>query len=204
MTEAPKGQRNAALYAAAVALGQLVAGSALTAEDVTETLLRAARRHIAVHAGARGNSYKVRWSIERKRFKKAFRTKALADSYRSELVSAQRNGEAFVTETGLPVSMARSETKMSRFDFACSYVDNKWPSLAGNSRRSTAHALTAATLALLVTERGRPEMLLLRKALISWAFNTRTRAANAEPPRDIQQARRSDQGRLSSSESPTC
>lgn len=50
VTEAPKGQRNAALYAAAVALGQLVAGGALTDQDVTGTLLQAAGRHIAVHA----------------------------------------------------------------------------------------------------------------------------------------------------------
>ncbi|HEU0087315.1 MAG TPA: bifunctional DNA primase/polymerase [Pseudonocardiaceae bacterium] len=50
VTEAPKGQRNAALYAAAVALGQLVAGGALTEADVTTTLLRAARKHTAIGA----------------------------------------------------------------------------------------------------------------------------------------------------------
>lgn len=50
VTEAGTGQRNAALYAAAVALGQLVAGGALTETDVTEALLRAAHRHIDVGA----------------------------------------------------------------------------------------------------------------------------------------------------------
>jgi integrase len=41
-----------------------------------------------------------------------------------------------------------------------------------------------ATLALLSTERGRPEVTLLRTALISWAFNVRTRSTKT-PPDDI-------------------
>jgi len=44
------GGRNAALYAAALALGQLVAGGALTDDDVLTTLLEAAARHIALGA----------------------------------------------------------------------------------------------------------------------------------------------------------
>ena len=48
--DAHKGQRNGALYAAALALGQLVAGDELTEADVTATLLTAAGRHIAVGA----------------------------------------------------------------------------------------------------------------------------------------------------------
>jgi hypothetical protein len=47
---APKGQRNACLYAAAVALGQLVAGGALTEQDHQQVLLTAAGRHLAVGA----------------------------------------------------------------------------------------------------------------------------------------------------------
>jgi hypothetical protein len=47
---AGKGQRNAALFAAAVALGQLVAGDALTAEEHAQVLLTAAGGHIAVGA----------------------------------------------------------------------------------------------------------------------------------------------------------
>lgn len=48
--DAAKGQRNAALYAAAVALGQLVAGKELAEREVTERLLTAAGRHVAVGA----------------------------------------------------------------------------------------------------------------------------------------------------------
>lgn len=47
---APKSQRNAALYAAALALGQLVAGDALTEAEHADVLLTAAGRHIAERA----------------------------------------------------------------------------------------------------------------------------------------------------------
>lgn len=47
---APKGQRNARLYVAAVALGQLVAGHALSEAEHERELLTAAGRHIAVGA----------------------------------------------------------------------------------------------------------------------------------------------------------
>lgn len=48
--DAPDGQRNASLYAASVALGQLVAGGALTHDEVTTALLAAAGKHVAVGA----------------------------------------------------------------------------------------------------------------------------------------------------------
>lgn len=48
--QAPDRKRNATLYAAALALGQLVAGGELTEHEVTARLLTAAGRHIAVGA----------------------------------------------------------------------------------------------------------------------------------------------------------
>ena len=59
------------------------------------------------YSGPRGTTHKVRWAVAGQRRKKSFRTKALADSFRSELVSAQRKGEAFAVETGLPISIVR-------------------------------------------------------------------------------------------------
>ncbi|WP_216209145.1 bifunctional DNA primase/polymerase [Amycolatopsis aidingensis] len=47
---APEGQRNSALYAAALALGQLVAGGALTEAEHEAVLLTAAGRHLTVRA----------------------------------------------------------------------------------------------------------------------------------------------------------
>jgi hypothetical protein len=50
VTSAPASQRNAALYASAVALGQLVAGGELTEDEVRHALLNAAGTHIALGA----------------------------------------------------------------------------------------------------------------------------------------------------------
>jgi integrase len=136
--------------------------------------------------GKRGTSYKVRWVVAGTAYKKPFRTSALADSFRSAIVTAQRKGEAFMVETGLPVSIARAENEASWFEFACRYVDSKWSSLARNSRRNTAQALTTATLALLSTERGRPETVEIRSALVSWAFNIRARV-DKTPPDDVRE-----------------
>lgn len=47
---APDGQRNATLYVAAVALGQLVAGGSLTETEARQTLMSAAARHISIRA----------------------------------------------------------------------------------------------------------------------------------------------------------
>jgi hypothetical protein len=48
--DAPDNQRNAFLFAAATALGQLVAGGAMSAQEHEDALLRAAGRHISVGA----------------------------------------------------------------------------------------------------------------------------------------------------------
>ncbi len=48
--DAPASQRNACLYAASVALGQLVAGGAVTEAEVTTALLSAAGKHVALGA----------------------------------------------------------------------------------------------------------------------------------------------------------
>lgn len=140
-----------------------------------------------VYAGKRGKTYKVRWIVGGRPRKKPFHTTALAESFRSDLLAAQRKGEAFVVDSGLPVSMARVDNETSWYAFACRYAETKWNSLAGNSRRSTAQALATATLALLATERARPDTALLRKALISWAFNPSTRQTKTPPP-DVQTA----------------
>jgi hypothetical protein len=56
--------------------------------------------------GKRKTTYRVVWVVSGQRFGESFDTAALADSFRARLVSAARDGEAFDTETGLPVSTA--------------------------------------------------------------------------------------------------
>jgi integrase len=116
----------------------------------------------------------------------SFCTATLADSFRSELVAAARRGEAFDVSSGRPVSMIRTERRVSWFDFAREYCEMKWPHLAPNSRRNTARALTNATLALLSTDRGRPDHGHLRKALTAWIFNVR--ADPSQAPEEIRAA----------------
>ncbi|MGE3413993.1 MAG: tyrosine-type recombinase/integrase [Dehalococcoidia bacterium] len=137
---------------------------------------------IEVYKGARGTSYYVRWSVGGQRKREPFRTKALADAFRSDLVQAARRGEAFVVESGRPVSVDRAEREVNWLAFAREYAAMKWPRLAPNSRRNTARALTNATLALVVGTRGRPDDDLMRSALTSSAFNLG--ASSANPPAD--------------------
>ena len=81
-----------------------------------------------------------------RRWKTTFKTAALADSFRSDLLSAARKGEAFDTSTGRPLSMLRASKGMSWYAFACAYVDLKWPRVAATTRRTHAEALTASPL----------------------------------------------------------
>lgn len=63
---------------------------------------------IETFEGKTAESYYVRWRAGSRRRKQAFKTKALADSFRTELLAATRRGEAFDADTGLPVSMSPS------------------------------------------------------------------------------------------------
>jgi hypothetical protein len=128
-----------------------------------------------VYKGRRTTTYKVRWFVAGRRFKAPFKTAALADSFRSQLVSAARRGEAFDVETGRPVSMQRADRDMPWYTFACKVVDLKWPTAAATTRRTNAEALTKVTLAMLRSTRGKPDDKLLRHALNRWAFNTNRR-----------------------------
>jgi len=128
-----------------------------------------------VYQGKRGNSYYVRWTVAGKEWKEPFKHSALAESFRSDLVAAARKGEAFDTESGRPVSMARTTNEMGWYEFACKFVDMKWPRVAATTRRTHAEALTALTPAMFTTTRGKPSDKLIRAALCRWAFNTAKR-----------------------------
>jgi hypothetical protein len=140
-----------------------------------------------VYKGARTTTYTVRWSAGGRPWKEPFKTAALAEAFRSELVTVARRGEAFAIETGRPMSMERARRQMSWLGFAHEYAAMKWPHLAPNSRRNTARALTNATLALVVSDRGRPAESDLRKALTAWAFNLGV-AARGEQPASVSDA----------------
>ena len=55
---------------------------------------------IQENVGARGKTYVVRWRVAGRRWKATFKTAALADSFRSDLLAAACKGEAFDLSTG--------------------------------------------------------------------------------------------------------
>ena len=143
---------------------------------------------ITVYKGMRVTTYKVRWKVGKQEWKEPFRTRALADSFRAELLTATRKGEAFDVESGRPISAARPMEELRWFAFACDYIDMKWPSAAATYRRSLSEALTAITVAMLDSERDRPDSKVLRSALHRWAFNCARR--DSPRPADVAAALR--------------
>jgi integrase len=136
---------------------------------------------ILAYKGARGATYTVRWKVAGRVFRKPFATKALADSYRSNLLVAQRTGTAFDTASGLPEPEARKLHSRSWLTHAVAFVDVKWPHWSPKHRRNTADALTTATLSLITSERGMPAETAMREALYGWAFNKARRDAGDMP-----------------------
>jgi integrase len=142
-----------------------------------------------VYRGKTTITYYVQWRVAGERRKEPFKTAALAESFRSALMAAARKGEAFDVESGLPVSMRRVTRELSWYRFACEFVDMKWPGVAATTRRTHAEALTAVTVLMLNSTRGKPDDKLIRKALSRWGFNTAYRES-AEAPEDVKAALR--------------
>jgi integrase len=130
------------------------------------------------------STYRVRWLVAGEDFGETFTTKALAESFRSKLVTAQREGVAFDVATGLPEPMAREKNTRSWYDHAVAFVDMKWARAAAKQRISIAESLANVTIALLATDRGAPSDTEIRRALYTWSFN-RTRRDAGAPPEDI-------------------
>ncbi|TDC96016.1 tyrosine-type recombinase/integrase [Actinomadura sp. 7K507] len=134
-----------------------------------------------VRQGARVTTYTVRWKVGSKRWTEGFRRSAQAESFRSSLVTATKNGEAFSLRTGRPVSWTREENAISWYAFSLDYVTAKWPYASPNHRRGIAEALTDATEALLTSQKGAPSREEIRLALRSWAYSERLQKGG-EPP----------------------
>lgn len=139
-------------------------------------------------------TYRVRWVVAGQTWHDSFKTRALADSFRSELLCLARQGEPFDIETGQPVSRVRHEEIPQSWyahahAHACAYVDMKWPRAAGKSRQGIAESLATVTPALLVSGKSRPGPTAMRALLYGWSFNARARAAGP-PPEDLVRAHR--------------
>lgn len=143
-----------------------------------------------VYKGAKVTTYWVRWRTgDAPPWKEPFRNTAQADSFRSKLVSAAKDGKAFSTATGRPVEWERDKPKapepppVTWYSLTLDYAKAKWKFASSNQRRSIAEALTDATEALFVSESPYPRGEV-RRALSSCAYSARLRG-DVKPPEDI-------------------
>lgn len=120
--------------------------------------------------------YVVRWMLEPGgRFQRSFKIRAQADSFRSELLTAARQGQAFDVEHGIPSAALRESVNMGWIEFARDYADMKWKESAPKTRKSTADNLIAISRAVFHGRPGEPERRLMGVAL-RLAFNPAARA----------------------------
>ncbi|RZU51916.1 site-specific recombinase XerD [Krasilnikovia cinnamomea] len=130
------------------------------------------------------STYRVRWLVAGVDHGKSYQTRALAESFRSKLITAQREGVTFDVVSGLPEPMARELNSRSWFEHAVAYVDMKWPRASAKHRKGIAESLAQATMALFATDRGAPPDAVLRRALGTYVFN-KARRDHSEPPPDL-------------------
>src|SRR3954464_4140906 len=91
------------------------------------------RGHGGVRKG-RPRPWGVRWITGPREHSEWYATKALANSRRSDLMQAMRQGEPFDVDSGLPLSEIRRLNSMSFLEFARTYIGMKWPSAAATTR----------------------------------------------------------------------
>ncbi|MEU8383676.1 site-specific integrase [Streptosporangium sp. NPDC048865] len=134
------------------------------------------------NATSKTPSYVIRWKVGGREKSKTLRTKALAESFLSDLRQAARRGEAFDMETGLPSSLLAVKSAATWFSFALAYVDMKWPHAAAKTRDSLTDALATITPALVDQDApGKPDALLLREVLRQFSLPPAARQL-AQPP----------------------
>lgn len=140
---------------------------------------------ISTYAGKRGKTYTVRWEVAGERSQETFATSKLADSFRSKLTTAAREGVPFDIESGLPQTMLRQLSRRTWYEHAAEFVDVKWPHASPRHRKNIAEALATVTVALL-PKRTADEMQRIRSVLRNWSFNKAARGgdsvAEATPP----------------------
>ena len=141
-------------------------------------------------------SFEVRWRVAGRDRSRSFMTRALADSYRAELVRAAGKGAGFDPATGEPAGWAALEpVTVTWYQHAVAYAEMKWPHLAPHSRASLADALATVT-PLLTRETGRrPPAQILRAALYGHAFNPPRRSGAPERHRQPADRNRAQPGR---------
>jgi integrase len=133
--------------------------------------------------GKKGTTYRVNWRVGPRRRSRTFATAAQADSYRSKLMAAVREGQAFDLRSGEPASIKQEHSSdVTWYEFACDYIDMKWPHTSPKHRKGTAEVLASVTVALLEKQiADSPHTAReVRSALLNWGFNAR-RGSEQQP-----------------------
>ncbi|WP_206793185.1 hypothetical protein [Amycolatopsis sp. MtRt-6] len=133
------------------------------------------------NANGKVTSYRVRWKVETAEFGESFKIRAQAESFRAELITAQRNGARFDLATGLPVEQGKAVAAMPWFEATMRYVDMKWPDLAATARQTTAEALIRVLPVFVPDKPGRPDATLVRSIVRQWGYNPPRRNVGAVP-----------------------
>jgi hypothetical protein len=76
-----------------------------------------------------------------------------------------------VVDSGLPKSMVAKERDISWYQHARNYIEMKWDTSPGSTRRTLAEAMATVTPTFVKDTKGMPEARAVRHALYSWAFN---------------------------------
>ena len=129
-----------------------------------------------------GMTHKVRWAVDGQQRSRTHTTAKLAESFRSKLMTAAREGEPFNPETGLPVRMDRTESGPSWYEHAMAFMDALWVHSSATHRKGTADALVTLTCALVPQGKAFRDNDELRAALRTWSFNTGARRSNSARP----------------------
>ena len=138
------------------------------------------------NASGKATSYGVRWVVDGEEFYESFRVRPQAESFRSELITAQRRGEWFDAATGLPESQSRRAKDESWADFSCRYMDMKWPDLAATARQTVAEALIRLLPVFVPSDKRAPDAKVLRSVFRQWGYNTPLRT-EGDVPADVRQ-----------------
>jgi hypothetical protein len=132
---------------------------------------------IQKYKGKRGTTYTVRWRVAGTKPQRTFTTLKLAESFRTDLLVAAREGLPFDIQSGLPVSMRRRNVSRTWYQHAMEFVVVKWPHISPRHRKGIAEALTNVTTVLVSTTDRAPAAAELRRALYRWAFNAPAQAS---------------------------
>ncbi len=106
---------------------------------------------------------------------KTFLTAKLAESFRSEIIVAARQGASFDARTGMPPAVASRRESVWWYDHAAAFIDMKWPHASPRHRKSIAEGLVTVTCALTSRRDAGPPLTEQRIVLTSWSFNTTAR-----------------------------